>query len=120
MTNSFDPHPHPHPLGAPPYVPPHASYVQPPLPQPWAHPQASYYYAPRPQGVTRGALMRWAGGAVGLAIVLFFAGMIILGIGSSKRRYKEARAFGAFTMLVSVVPGLVGGGLFVAGALKER
>ncbi len=63
--------------------------------------------------------MKRGGAGCGVAAVLLLIGFVLLGIGATNRKLREARPLGAFVILLSVVPGLVGGGFLIAGAVKK-
>ncbi len=63
--------------------------------------------------------MKRGGAGCGVAVVLMFIGFVLLGVGATNRRLREATPLGAFVLLLSAVPGLVGGGFLIAGAMKK-
>jgi len=55
----------------------------------------------------------------GVAVLLLLLGGVLFGIGASNRRMREAQPVGAVVILFAGLPGLVGGGLLLAGIIKK-
>lgn len=90
----------PPPQGQPPYYPPHGQQAVPPA-----------------KGGT--GLLVGGGVGCGVAVLLLLLGGVLFGIGASNRRMREAQPVGAVVILLAGLPGLVGGGLLLAGIIKK-
>jgi hypothetical protein len=88
--------------------PPHGPHGYPQPPQG----QAPYY---PPQGQAGAP----AKGGTGLLVGGGVLGGVLFGIGASNRRMREAQPVGAVVILLAGLPGLVGGGLLLAGIIKK-
>ncbi|HQY63601.1 MAG: hypothetical protein IPF92_23830 [Myxococcales bacterium] len=91
----------PPPHGQPPYYPGHGQAAQ--------------------AGPAKGGTGLLVGGGVGcgVAVLLLLLGGVLFAIGTSNRRMREAQPVGAVVVLLAGLPGLVGGGLVLAGIIKR-
>ncbi len=64
--------------------------------------------------------MTGGGIGCGLSVLLLVLGFIIFGVGATNRKLREAKPVGALVILLAGLPGLVGGGLLIAGMVKKN
>lgn len=95
--------------------PPHG-YPPPPQGQPPYYPPQGPAGAPAKGGT---GLLVGGGVGCGVAVLLLLLGGVLFGIGASNRRMREAQPVGAVVILLAGLPGLVGGGLLLAGIIKK-
>lgn len=92
--------------------------MQPPYGPPgYPPPPPQYGQAAQAKGGT--GLLVGGGVGCGVAILLLLLGGVLFGIGASNRRMREAQPVGALVILFAGLPGLVGGGLLIAGMVKK-